>query len=374
MQSVLPLDALPDLKSTAPWYYEWLRHPPYDPWWEWAELRGKYDHTKAAVLNLSGWYDEAYGPNGAATNFAGLLAARADASPRTQLIIGPWPHGVGGTGRAKVGERVLGEASRIDYDETVLRWMDHWLRGVPNGVDREPLVRAYVMGDERWRTGERWPLPGVRPETLFLAGPKNGARSGTLEWKAASAATGAHSTFTSDPIRPVTDPYADRSGAHDYRAFVDRADVLTFETEPLERDVEVIGAIAAEVYLSADAPDTDLWVRVQDVLPDGTAWNLMYPGSDVIRASYRDRTPQRALLDIGRVYLLKIPSMLTGNTFKRGHRVRIQVSSTFFPYFSRNLHTGASETESADSRAARITIHHDADHPSRVVLPVMKRS
>jgi predicted acyl esterase len=97
----------------------------------------------------------------------------------------------------------------------------------------------------------------------------------------------------------------------------------------------------------------------------------MYPGSDVIRASYRDRVAQRALLDSGRVYFLRIPGMLTGNTFKRGHRVRIQISATFFPYFSRNLHTGVSETESADARPARITIHHDATHPSRIVLPVL---
>ena len=119
--------------------------------------------------------------------------------------------------------------------------------------------------------------------------------------------------------------------------------------------------------------DTDLWVRVQDVSPDSTAWNLMYPGSDVIRASYRDRVSQRALLDSGRVYLLKIPGMLTGNTFKRGHRVRVQLSTTFFPYFSRNLHTGASEAESTESRTARITIHHDSSHPSRIILPVMGR-
>ena len=373
MQAFLPLSELPELKAIAPWYYEWLRHPPYDPWWEWAELRGKYGRTGAAVLNLSGWYDEAYGPHGATTNFTGLTTARAGTASRTHLVIGPWPHGVGGTGRAKVGDRPLGDASRMDYDETVLRWMDRWLRDVDNGVERESKVRVYVMGDERWRTGDQWPLPGVHAETLYLAGARAGTRSGSLQRAGGNARAGLRSTFVSDPMHPVTDPYAERSGAHDYRAFVDRPDVLTFETAPLEQDIEVIGAIAAEIYLSTDARDTDLWVRVQDVSPDGTAWNLMYPGSDVIRASYRDRVPERALLDTGRVYLLKIPGMLTGNTFKRGHRVRVQLSTTFFPYFSRNLHTGASEAESADARTARITIYHDSSHPSRIILPVMEK-
>jgi hypothetical protein len=134
-----------------------------------------------------------------------------------------------------------------------------------------------------------------------------------------------------------------------------RPDVLTFETAPLEEDVEVIGAMTAEIYVSADAPDTDLWVKVLDVAPDGTAWNIMSPGLDVIRASYRDTTAGRQLLTPGRVYLLRLGDLLTANEFKKGHRIRVSVSATFFPHFSRNLHTG--ELELRTSCAEDGTLH-----------------
>jgi putative CocE/NonD family hydrolase len=324
------------------------------------------------VLNLSGWHDEAYGPQGATANFTGLVDARAGRPLRSRLLIGPWPHGVGGMARTKVGEREVGEASRVDYDETVLRWMDRHVRGIDNGVDREAAVRVFVMGGNAWREADRWPLPGTRPDTLYLTGPAGASRGGALVSDVATLPVASRATsLASDPATPVTDPYAERSGAHDYRALASRPDVLTFETPPLDEDVEVIGAIGAEIYLSADAPDTDLWVKVLDVAPDGTAFSLMYPGGDVVRASYRDDGTRRSLLEPGRVYLLRIPGMFTANRFVRGHRIRVHVMTSFFPYFSRNLHTGALETSSDSMRAARITVHHDRRHPSRLILPVV---
>ena len=370
MLGQLPLAALPDFQPIAPWYYEWMRHPPWDSWWAWADLRGKYARTNAAVLNLSGWYDEAYGPDGATTNYTGLTTARAGAGARTRLVIGPWPHGVNGTGRTKAGDREFGPDARIDYDETVLRWMDHYLRGVDNGVGREPPVRVFVMGDNRWREADRWPLPGTHPDTLYLMSSSRASRVGALSARRPDSQS-TTSSYVSNPAIPVTDPFADRSGAHDYRALGSRADVLTFETAPLEADLEVVGAISAEVYLAADAPDVDLWVKVLDVAPDGTAFNLMAPGSDVVRASYRDRTARRSLLKAGSVSMLRLPGLLTGNTFKKGHRVRVHVMSSFAPNYARNLQTGASETSSSRMRSARITIHHDSRHPSRLILPVV---
>jgi uncharacterized protein len=366
----LPLSALPDFKPIAPWYYEWMRHAPWDSWWDWADLRSKYARTSAAVLNLSGWYDEAYGPDGATTNFAGLSTARASGPQRTSLVIGPWPHGVRGTGRTKAGEREFGPAASIDYDETVLRWFDHFLRKVDNGVDREPPVRVFVMGDNRWRTADRWPIPGTRPDTLYLTPGRSGPRAGGLSAKRPSAVTST-SSYVSNPAKPVTDAFAERSGAHDYRDLQSRTDVLTFETAPLGEDLEVVGALGADVYIEADAPDVDLWVKVLDVAPDGTAYNLMAPGADVLRASYRERTSRRSLLEPGRVYVLRLPGLLTGNTFKKGHRLRVHVMSAFAPGYARNLQTGASETASARMRSARVTIHHDARHPSRLIIPVI---
>ena len=353
MRSTVPQLSMKDLERTAPWYYDWLRYGAYDPWWSWAELGGQYGRTSAAVLNFSGWHDEAYGPHGATNNFAGLVAARRGAPARAALMIGPWTHGVPRQTRTATGDREYGREGTIDYDDLVLRWMDRYVREFDNGVDREKPVRVFVMGSNRWLEAGAWPIPGTAADTIVL--------------RHAGEAT----TITSDPAKPVTDPFADRYGAHDYRAITDRNDVVVFETAPLDRDLTVVGAMHAEVFVSSDASDTDIWVKVYDVAPDGTAYNLMSPGLDVQRASYRNARPQRELLESGKVYALKFNDLFTGNTFKRGHRVRVAVMTTFFPHFSRNLHTGDSEATSARTRVARITVHHNARYPSRLILPVI---
>jgi putative CocE/NonD family hydrolase len=344
-----------------------MQHPPGDPWWAWAELTDKYDRTGAAVLNLSGWHDEAYGPAGSTTNYMGLVRSRGGqpASARTHLVIGPWSHGVGTIARTRTGDRDMGAAAAVDYDALVLRWMDRWVRGIENGVDREPPVRVYLMGAGKWLEFPDWPAPGVRERTMYLDGRTDG------QLVTEPPRTADSTTFTSDPVNPVTDAFAERAGAHDYRGLVGRPDVAIFETEPLGADLDVVGAMRAEIYLSVNAPDTDLWVKVYDVAPDGTAWNLMSPGLDVLRASYREGGPARSLLEPGRVYLLQLPSLLTANRFLKGHRIRVALMTSFAPHMSRNLHTGALEFDSAESRRAVITVHTGGAHASRLVLPVL---
>jgi putative CocE/NonD family hydrolase len=374
MQNHLPLATMPAFRGVADWYYEWMKHPPFDPWWNWAELTGRYNLVNAAVLNLSGWHDEAYGPAGATMNFAGLVKARGgDArTARTQVIVGPWNHGIGPISRAQIGDRHMGAAAALDYDSLVLRWMDRWVKGIENGVDREPPVRVYAMGAGAWRTGSRWPL-SPETKTLFLAGG-TGARGGAgrLLWTADTGAAES-SSFVSDPAEPVRDPHAEEAGPHDYRSLGDRSDVLIFETAPLEDDVEAIGPIDAEIHLSTDAPDVDLWVKLLDVSPDGTAFNLMSPGLDVLRASYRNRKPERELLTPGTVYRLNLGTLLTGNRFLRGHRIRVAIMSSFAPHMSRNLQTGLSEIESARTARARITVHHGRVYQSKIVLTTYGR-
>ena len=371
MQNFLPLWDLPDLKLVAPFYYEWLSHPPSDTWWDWAELRDKYDRVHAAVLNFSGWYDEAYGPDGATTNFNGLLAARrTEKNPRTRTIIGPWTHG--GQGESKSGERDFGPSAPIDYDELILRWMDRYVRGIENGVEREKPVRLFVMGDNVWRDEDSWPLRGAKETSFYLNAETTSSRIGFLHTALLSPSSQT-SEFVSDPAHPLTDPFTEY-GAHDYRSFSGRDDVLVFDTAPLTGAVEVTGPIRAEIYASADVRDFDLWVRVLDVAPDGTAFNLMSPGLDVLRASYRDASRVPELLTPGKIYLLTLDRMVTNNTFLSGHRIRVQISGAFSPHFSRNLETGESEVSSSQTRIGHIRIHHDVQHPSRIALPVMPRA
>src|SRR5262249_31162987 len=154
--------------------YDWLRHPPEDSWWNWAELHNKYGRVHAAVLNLSGWYDDNYGPEGATTNYAGLLKVRTDwKDPQTDLLLGPWVHGVASTGKTKSGEREFAPTASIDYDEVVLRWMDHYVKGLDNGVDREKPVRYFVMGRDEWRESDVWP-PAPRATQFFLKSVEKG--------------------------------------------------------------------------------------------------------------------------------------------------------------------------------------------------------
>jgi putative CocE/NonD family hydrolase len=159
------------------------------------------------------------------------------------------------------------------------------------------------------------------------------------------------------------------SGAHNYRKLVERSDVATFDSEVLQSDREVTGPIHARIFASCDCRDFDLWVRLQDVAPDGTAFNLMSPGLDVLRASYRDLSRGRQWLEPGKIYELDLNNLITSNVFLKGHRVRVQISASFHPNFSRNLQSGKSETESAEMNKARIRIYHDDQHPSQVQLP-----
>ncbi|MEX2152294.1 MAG: CocE/NonD family hydrolase [Gemmatimonadaceae bacterium] len=333
------------LRAIAPWYFEWQRHPPEDVWWDWAELRGKYGRTNAAVLNFSAWHDDAYGPHGAINNFVGLVTERDQNDQlRTGLIMGPWTHGVPRMNRTTAGERDFGQAGVVDYDEIVLRWMDQYVRRIENGVEREMPVRIFVMGSNQWIAGNSWPLPGTRQDTVVLNRP------------------GSATTIVSEPANPVADPYAPRAGAHDYRAFASDKRIAVFETRPLDADLHIVGAMAAEMHVSVDATDADIWAKVYDVAPDGTALNLMSPGLDVVRLSYRNGVARREPLVPGQVYRVRLGDLLTANTFKKGHRIRVAVMTSFAPWFE------------PAARAARVTIHHSSERPFRLVLPVLPAS
>ena len=371
----LPLSDLPEFRDVAPYLFDWMKRPPGDPTWNWMEIRGKYDRVRAAVLNLSGWYDGAYGTEGAATNHNGLVAARRGGPSRSSLVIGPWVHGSATMnarhGQVKAGHRAFAATAAIDYDGLILRFMDHYLRSVDNGVDREPPVRAFVMGEDVWRDEASWPPATAQPLTLYLRGGGANAVAARRLDAAPPDEASATSRFVSDPLDPVTDPFALAPGAHDYRDLPKRRDVVLFDTAPLANDLRVLGPITAEVHVSTDGRDTDLWLKLFDVAEDGTAWNLMSPGLDGLRASYRRGGPARELLEPGHVYPLSLDSMLTGNLFKKGHRLRLVVCSTFFPHYSRNLHTGGLETEEKAARKAEIRIHHDRAHPSSLRLSVV---
>jgi uncharacterized protein len=362
-----PLLTLPDFQGVAPWYYEWMRHPPRDPWWSWATLEGRYQQVGAAVLNLSGWFDEPYGPVGAVTNYMGLVSARHPGDSRTRLILGAWTHGVDAVGQGKAGDRDFGKGAAIDYTATVLRWMDRHLKGIESELD-QPAVRVFIMGANRWRASETWPIPGTEADTLYLQPPAYSTTAGRLRSQRPEARE-TESVIHSDPADPLHDPFEGDYGAHDLRALPARPGLVVFETAPFTAPYELIGQVVAELAVSASVPDFDLWLQLYDVAPDSTAWNLASPGTALLRASYRDGGPERHLVREGEVVRLRFEGPLTANRFLPGHRLRIVLSGAFFPLFSVNPQTGEEEFGSDKTLAGDIRIHHSAGHDSWIILP-----
>lgn len=363
----VPLDTLPLLEGVTDFYFEWLDHPDDGSYWEFANIEAKHDRIRVPAFNFSGWHDEGYGPVGATRNFTGMRRNGATETSRQQrLVIGPWTHGEPTLASTKVGDRDFGAAAGLDYDALVLDWCDWHLRGIDRGISQAAPVRVFIMGANRWRESHEWPLPGTTLETMYL-------RAGGRLTAEAPGPGESPDRYVFDPNDPVEDPhYAAGLGPHDQRAIEARQDVLTFTSAPLVDDLEVIGNIEIRLWIASSALDTDFVARLLDVEADGTAWNLMSPTLEVIRARYRNNEREPELMRPDTPYELVLRWGMTGNLFKRGHRVRVQVTSSFFPHLDRNPNTGRPVPHEGKLVAARQTVLHDAAHPSRVVLPVSR--
>ena len=362
----VPLDTLPMLKGVTPFYFDWLDHPDDGSFWEFADIEAKYDRVRVPSFNFSGWHDEGYGPVGATRNFMGMTRRGAtEAARQPRLVIGPWVHGEPTPQSTRIGDRDFGATAGLDYDALVLDWCDWHLRGIDRGISSAPPVRVFVMGANRWRDSREWPLPGTSPRTLHLRA------GGRLTTEPPGASEGA-ARFTFDPNDPVEDPHYEAGlGPHDQRALEARKDVLVFTTDPLREDIEVIGNIEVRLWIASSAPDTDFVARVLEVDTDGAVWNLMSPTLEVIRARYRESEREPELMEPGRPYELVLRWGITGNLFRKGHRVRLHVTSSFFPHVDRNPNTGRPVPHEGRLVPARQTVFHEASRASRIVLPVV---
>jgi len=323
-------------------------------------VEAHYSEIEIPALNLSGWHDEGYGPVGAIRNYRGT---RKNGS---RLVLGPWRHGTPRLDRLREGELDFGVNAGLDHDALLLRWFDFHLKGEGNGLEDENPVSIFVMGENAWREEEDWPL-ARRVETPYYL------RSGGKLSSEPPRDDEGPDTYSYDPLDPVVDRNGGVQGPYDQSPLETRTDVLVYETEPLERDVEVTGHIEVELFASSSAVDTDFVVRLLDVHPDGRAFNLMSPTVEVIRARYRRGEDRIALLEPGVVTPLRLERLVTSNLFRAGHRIRIHVTSSLFPHFDRNPNTGEPVGKGSRTRIARQEIHHSATHPSRVVLPVIPR-
>lgn len=352
---------------------------PNDPAWYKGGLWNDSERINIPGLWFMTWYDVSTGPNLAAYNHVRATADPAIANEQ-YAIIAPMPHCAYkyASEHTVVGERDLGDA-RFDYDALTWGWFDHFLKGEDSTfLDKEPKVRYYTMGLNKWQSSDTWPPKGVEPVTYYLSsdGHANSlSGDGALELK--PAAKDAADKFTYDPMNPVPTVGggfccmgADyHPGAIDQRPLEARNDVLVYSTPPLEKGIEVSGPITVTLYVSSDAKDTDFTVKLIDVSPDGTAYNI---DENIQRARYRDGYDKPPVwMQPGQVYKIVMQPMQTSNYFAPGHRLRIDVSSSNFPRYDRNLNTGGDNVSETHGVVAHNAIHHSTEYPSSITLSVM---
>jgi uncharacterized protein len=362
----VPLNTLPLLEDVAPFYFEWLDHPDDGSYWEFADIESRHDRVTVPAFNLSGWHDEGYGPVGAIRNFLGMRRRGATPAARSpRLLIGPWKHGDPSPSSTRVGDRDFGPDAGLDYTGLVLDWCNWHLKGIDAGISRRAPVRFFAMGENRWHEATDWPPPGTRARTLYLRG------GGRLAWEGPSQGE-KPDHYTYDPNTPLEDPHFDAGlGPHDQRAIEQRSDLLVFTTPPLEQDLLVVGEIEIRLWIASSAPDTDFYARLLDVEPDGPVWNLMSPTLEVLRARYRKSLREPELMRPGMPYELVLRSGVTANRFLRGHRIRVHITSSFFPHLDRNPNTGRPVASESRLVPATQVVFHDSARPSRVILRVL---
>ncbi len=329
---------------------------------------------------FTSWYDVSISPNLALYNHVRHNTADPLIAGNQYLVIAPVLHCryTRATENTIVGERNVGDA-RLDYDGLIYGWFDHWLKGEENDIlSKTPKVQYYTMGSNEWQSSDTWPPAGVEIETYYLSsqGAANSLYGdGTLSTSAPD--TDQPDGFHYDPHNPVPSyggnvcctGNAVQGGAFDQRAMETRHDILVYTTEPLAEGIEVSGFVESTLYVSSDAKDTDFTLKLIDVYPDGTAYNL---DETIQRARYREGYDKEVMMEDGEVYELKLSALSTSNFFKKGHRIRIEISSSNFPRFARNLNTGGDNYNEAKGIVAFNQIHHSKAYPSHIKIPIKK--
>ncbi len=361
----------------VPLWRAWVTHPDYDAFWRIYDIETDLERINLPVFNIGGWFDTFLRSTLAA--YTGLTSRARSPELRSsqKMIIGPWRHG--GARQRSVGEIDFGPASQIEPDTLELRWLDYWLRGMDNGIVDEPPIQIFVMGDNKWRAEREWPLARTRyTKYYFHSGGNANALTGDGRLNTTAPQDEPADQFDYDPNDPVPTNGGSLPGASpniqpgpfDQREIERRDDVLVFSTEPLETDVEVTGPLTVTLYAASTARDTDFTAKLVDVHPDGHAYNLT---DRIIRARYRESLTDPTLIEPGKLYEYTIDLVATSNVFKRGHRIRVEISSSNFPRFSRNLNTGKPFGLHDEVITATQTIYHDRTRPSHIVLPIIPR-
>jgi len=391
--SMLPLTHYPAFNYTslpasadataqlAPYYLDWLAHPDYDAYWKQWSIEEHYSDIRVPALHIGAWYDIFLA--GTLRNYMGIKAhGGTDAARNNQrLLIQIGGHA--GFGR-RIGDVEFGdEAVKFPNTDVLIDWYDYLFKGAQNefATDKSSTtgqpVRIFVMGANAYRQESDWPPPEAKPTRYFLhsGGSANSLRGdGGLSLTAPKKETS--DKFTYDPANPMPtiggslccDAEHYEPGPRDQRAAENRDDVLVYSTGPLAEDFEVTGPVTLELWVRSSAVDTDFTAKLVDVSPGGFAMNLT---DGILRMRYRDSQEKPEPMNPGQVYKISVDLWATSNVFKKGHIMRLEVSSSNFPRFDRNLNTAADQATSREFVSATNSILHDAEHPSALLVPVI---
>src|SRR5579871_609080 len=332
-------------KESLTWRH-WMAHPTADAYWRPLMFLDKLRDVRIPVFHQSGWFDG----DGIGSKMNYLAMARYGHAEQ-KLTIGPWEHS--DTASRSADDRDFGGEAVVDLFREYLRWFDYWLKGIDNGILKEPLVSLFTMGSNRWLHGSKYPLPETRFEKLYLA-----SRGRLTFTPPAGAETADHYDYDPGDPTPDPDPPADRK------------DILVYTTPPFEKPYTIAGPMSAVLYASSSARDTDWFIHVVELDEEGKSTRLWANYSaGQLRARYRNSAAKTELIEPGKVYRYDIDLWHTGVTIAAGHQLRVQVSSAAFPTFSRNLNTGGNNATETKFVKATQMIYHDRRRASHIVLP-----
>lgn len=357
-------------------FRDWIAHPTYDDYWQRLSWDKEFEKFNFPVLHIGGWFD--IFQKGTIENFR-RMSSRAGSSARTtqQLIIGPWGHQ--GQDERKVGDVDFGPESTLDV-KLILSWLDHYFKGANKSELNQP-VRVFTMGENKWNEYEAWPVPGTTYVDYYFHshGRANGSGGDGVLTKAKPSKSETSDRYTYDPMNPVPTrgggnccwPEVVAWGPLDQRSIEQRNDVLVYSTPTLEEDLRVTGPVLIKLWISSSASDTDFTGKLVDVAPDGVAINLT---DGIQRVSYRNSISRAEAIKPGKSYEVTIDLWNTSHVFLRGHRLRVEISSSNFPRYSRNLNTGGQPETDVQMRKAQQTVFHRLRLPSRIVLPILSKT
>jgi len=370
----LPLSTFGDqFEKKITYLNDWVAHSSYDDYWKKRSIKYRYTDVTVPILNIGGWYDIF-----SKTTLEMVAKVRSSSRDRpvrrnVLAIIGPWGHGVGGR---KVGELDFGDEGKLSVASWQFKWFEYWLKGHETGVQDWPAYYLFVMGENRWRSENEWPLKRTQFTSYYLhSGGKANSLNGDGSLDTTEPKDEKADTFTYDGNNPVPTTGGNNLigapvGPYNQAKLEERDDVLVYSTAPLEQEVEITGPVKLILHAASSALDTDFSAKLVDVHPDGKAYNLC---DGIVRARYRHGIEKPALLKPGKAEQYEIDLWVTSNVFKPGHRIRLEVSSSNFPRFDRNPNSGKSFGTDTELLSAKQTVFHDAEHPSRLVLPVIPR-